>query len=174
MKRIVSKIQPPTQAATVRVFLFSRMLAPVTRRACAGHIVNERASRDPRRHLSLQRNSGKSHGVEKVLNAKKYCGQRNRDAAYCDQRGPGFAAPSGHCCKKPACAAKRRFAANDDPGKPGARPRNMGVHLAQPAGKVEHRHKHEHHDPHQQTGPAHANFGGNAQRRGDQRAANEI
>ena len=48
------------------------------------------------------------------------------------------------------------------------------MHVAQPAGKIEHGDKHEHHDSDQQAGPAHANFAGDAQACGDQRAANKI
>ena len=77
MTRTSNTIQPPTQAATVRVFLPSRMLAAGNEKGRARHIVNEHAPRNPRRHLFFERDSGKSRRVQKVLDAENYEGQRD-------------------------------------------------------------------------------------------------
>ena len=75
----------------------------------------------------------------------------------------------GHraCREKPGARAEGQFADGQDPSKPVS-----GV--LESARDVHHRHKTKHRDAEQQAGPAHQNFCGNAQRRGQQRKAEEI
>src|SRR5882757_800330 len=65
--------------------LVQQNACPGNQKNCACQIANEQAPRNPRRRQFFERDSGASRWVQKMLNAKKYSGDRDQHAAHVNE-----------------------------------------------------------------------------------------